>query len=224
MWSLAVNQHTGLAQNHHEVCPGEAWHAHSVVVGQTQPPSSSRVDVSQERHAPQHRSQSTSVCVCVCMKKEGRETNEILLEVWLFLVVTSVYGLVIKLVVTDLVDQTNEKHITWHHLQQIKDSTYHLPRKTYYTLTSSLSKDARVGGVLIRNRAESRRVLSKVLSSTSRKRSLFEGTGSMGIQRVERSTWEAVLKEGRKAVCLAAQIVRSDTTIQGFSVLPKHTR
>ena len=62
--------------------------------------------------------------------------------------------------------------------------------------TSSLSSDALVGGVVMRRRAESRRVLSRVASSTVRKRSVLLGTGSMVMHRVERRTWDAVLREG----------------------------
>ena len=53
-----------------------------------------------------------------------------------------------------------------------------------------------MGGVVIRNRAESRRVLSRVLSSTSRNLSLLLGTGSMGMLRVDRRTCDAVLWGG----------------------------
>ncbi len=48
----------------------------------------------------------------------------------------------------------------------------------------------------MRRRAESRRVLSRVTSSTVRNRSVLLGTGSIVIHRVERRTWDAVLWQG----------------------------
>ena len=61
--------------------------------------------------------------------------------------------------------------------------------------TISRRREALVGGVAILSSPAKRRALSLDVLSISRKRSISLGTGSMGMQRVARSTWDAVLQE-----------------------------
>ena len=66
-------------------------------------------------------------------------------------------------------------------------------RLTCRQLTMSLSREARVGRVVILSRAASRRALSRPDWSTSRKRSTSLGVGSMGTHNVASSTRDAIL-------------------------------
>ena len=52
-----------------------------------------------------------------------------------------------------------------------------------------------MGGVAIRRSPANRRALSLDVLSISKKRSISLGTGSIGIERVASSTWDAVLEE-----------------------------
>lgn len=61
------------------------------------------------------------------------------------------------------------------------------------THTMSWRREARVGGVAIRSSAASRRALSLDVLSISKKRSISLGTGAIGMDRVARRTWDAVL-------------------------------
>ena len=63
-------------------------------------------------------------------------------------------------------------------------------------------REAREGGEVIRRRLASRLALSLLVSSTARKRSVSLGTGSMSMQSVARSTWEAVLSVCERKVVL----------------------
>ena len=66
-------------------------------------------------------------------------------------------------------------------------------RLTCRRLTMSLSREARVGRVVILSRAASRRAFSRPDWSTSRKRSTSLGVGSMGTHNVASSTRDAIL-------------------------------